>query len=85
MEKRGGLGGRDSRELIPLSALDDIVQYKNGAMIAGFEDEHILILWFLMVEDLVDLEGHGLTWPHVGNLAEPAICVEGFRFIIVDR
>lgn len=49
MEKKGGfggkgLGGRDSRELIPLSALDDIVQYKNGAMIAGFEDEHILIL-----------------------------------------
>lgn len=38
-----------------------------------------------MVEDLVDLEGHGLTWPHVGNLAEPAICVQGFRFIIVDR
>lgn len=37
-------GGRDSRKLIPLSALDDIVQYKNGAMIAGFEDEHILIL-----------------------------------------
>lgn len=38
-----------------------------------------------MVEDLVDLEGHGLTWPHVGNLAEPAICVKRFRFIVVDR
>lgn len=38
-----------------------------------------------MVEDLVDLEGHGLTWPHVGNLAEPAICVKGFRFIVVDK
>lgn len=41
-EGRGG--GRDSRELIPLSALDDIVQYKDGAMIAGFEEENILIL-----------------------------------------
>lgn len=38
-----------------------------------------------MVEDLVDLEGHGLTWPHIGNLAEPAIYVEKVRFIIVDR
>ncbi len=33
-----------SRELIPLSALDDIIQDKNGAVVAGFEDEHILIL-----------------------------------------
>lgn len=38
-----------------------------------------------MVENLVDLEGHCLTWPHVGNLAEPAICVKGVRFIIIDR
>jgi len=28
-----------------------------------------------VVEDLVHLEGHGLTGPHVGNLAEPAIWV----------
>lgn len=36
--------GRNSRKLIPLSALDDIIQYKNGTVVAGFEDEHILVL-----------------------------------------
>ena len=44
-------------------------------MIAGFEDENILVLRFFMVENLIDLEGHCLTRPHVGNLTEPAICV----------
>jgi hypothetical protein len=28
-----------------------------------------------VVDDLVDLEGHGLAGPHVGDLAEPAICL----------
>lgn len=43
-------------------------------MVAGFEDKDVLVLRFLVVEDLIDLEGHSLTGPHVGYFAEPAIC-----------
>ena len=43
-------------------------------MIAGFKDENILIFGFLMVEDLIDFESHGLAGPHARNLAEPTIC-----------
>lgn len=43
-------------------------------MIAGFKNEHILVFGFLMVQDLVDFERHGLTGPHVGDFAKPAIC-----------
>ena len=42
-------------------------------MVAGLKNEYVLVLGFLVVEDLVDLEGHRLPWPHVGNLAKPAI------------
>ena len=34
-------------------------------MIAGLKDEDVLVFGFLVVEDLVDFEGHGLTRPHV--------------------
>ena len=61
------------RKLVPLCALYDIVKDQYCAMIAGFKDEDVLILGFLVVEDLVDFESHGLTRPHVGDLAEPAI------------
>ncbi len=43
-------------------------------MLAGFEDEDVLILGFFVVEDLVDFEGHGLAGPEVGVFKEPAIC-----------
>lgn len=49
------------RELISLGALDDVVQNKDGAVVGGFEDQDILVLALLMVEDLLDLEGHGLA------------------------
>ena len=67
---RGGV-----RKLIALSTLYNIVQHENGAMVAGFEDEDVLVFGFFMVEDLVHFEGHGLAGPHIGDLAEPAICV----------
>ena len=44
-------------------------------MIAGLENEDILILRFFVVEDLIDLKGHCLTRPHIRDFAEPAICV----------
>lgn len=62
------------RELIALSALDNVVQDKNSTVVAALEDEDILVLGLLVVNDLVDLEAHGLTGPHTGLLREPAIC-----------
>lgn len=61
------------RELIALGALDDVVQDQDGAVVAALEDEDILVLGLLVVQDLVDLEVHGLTGPHDGLLGEPAI------------
>jgi hypothetical protein len=61
-------------ELIALSALDNVVQHKNGTVVAALEDEDILVLGLLVVNDLVDLEAHGLTGPHARLLREPAIC-----------
>lgn len=61
------------RELIPLGALDDIVQNQHGTMVAALEDQDVLILGLFVVQDLVDLEGHGLARPHVGGLREPSI------------
>ena len=63
----------DIRELITLSALNDIVQNQHGSVVGGLEDEDILVLGLLVVEDFLDLQGHGLTGPHVGDFAEPAI------------
>lgn len=65
-------------ELVPLGALDDVVENENGAVVGGLEDEDILVLALLVVEDVLDLEGHGLSGPHVGDLAEPSICA---RFV----
>lgn len=49
-------------ELIPLSALDDVVQDQDSAVVRGLEDENVLVLALLMVQDLLDSEGHGLAY-----------------------
>ena len=70
----------NARKFIALGALDDIVEHEDNAVVAGLENEDILILGFFVVEDLVDFEGHGLAGPHVGDFAEPAI----WRFIVSE-
>jgi hypothetical protein len=60
-------------ELITLGALDNVVQNEDGAVVAALEDKDILVLGLLVVDDLVDLQAHGLTGPHAGLLREPAI------------
>jgi len=60
-------------ELIALSGLDDIVQDQDHAGVGGLEDEDILVLTLLVMDDLLDLECHGLARPHVRDLTEPAI------------
>ena len=64
------------RELVTLGALNDIVQNENGAVVGRLEDENVLVLALLVVENLLDTEGHGLTWPHVVDFAEPAIFID---------
>lgn len=66
------------RKLVPLGALNDIVQDQNLAVVGGLEDEDVLVLGLLVVEDFFDLEGHSLSGPHVGDLAEPSICEVNF-------
>lgn len=72
-------------KLISLGALNDIVQDQDGSVIAGFEDEDILILGFFVVDDVLDLESHRLAGPHLRNLAEPAIWRRSFVSLIVLR
>lgn len=64
---------RNIRKLVPLGALNHIIQDQHSAVVAALEDQNILILGFLVVEDLVDLEVHGLAGPHDRLLGEPAI------------
>ena len=61
------------RKLIALGALDDVVENEDGAVVGRLKDEHVLVLALLVVKNLLDLERHGLTGPHAGNLTEPAI------------
>lgn len=49
------------RELVPLGALDDIVEDEHVAVVGGLEDQDVLVLALLMVQHLLDPEGHGLA------------------------
>lgn len=49
------------RELVVLGALDDIIQDQHVAVLLGLEDQDVLVLGLLVVEDLLDLQSHGLT------------------------
>ena len=61
-------------KFVPFGALDDVVEDKDGAMVAALEDQDVLVLRLFVVEDLVDLEDHGLAGPHIRDFSEPAIC-----------
>jgi hypothetical protein len=49
------------RELVTLGALDDAVEDEDVSVGRGSEDEDVLVQGLLGVEDLFDLEGHGLA------------------------
>lgn len=61
------------RELVTLGALDDVVQDQNITVVTALKDQDVLVLRFLVVQDLVDFQSHRLAGPHVRDLAEPAI------------
>lgn len=42
-------------------------------MVGGFEDEYVLEFGSAVVEDLFDLEGHGLSRPERSTFVEPAV------------
>ncbi len=65
VERQGGWGGGFLRKLVTLGALDDVVEDEDSAVVAGFEDEDVLVFGFFVVQDLVHFEGHGLAGPHV--------------------
>jgi len=48
-------------KLVPLSALDDIVQDQDGAVVGRLKDQDVLVLALLVVQNLLDLQGHGLA------------------------
>ena len=60
-------------ELIALSALDDVVEDEDVSVVGGLKNEDILVLGLLVVENVLDLKGHSLSWPHVGDLTEPSV------------
>lgn len=63
----------DIRELVPFSALDNTIEDQDIAVGLRFEDENVLIKRFFDVQDLIDLQGHGLTRPLRGDFTEPTI------------
>ena len=67
-------GVKDVRELVAPGALDDTIEDKDVSVGLGLEDEDVLVERLFDVQDLADLEGHGLAWPLGGNFTEPAVC-----------
>lgn len=63
----------NARKLVSLSALDNIIQDQNSAVVTALEDKDVLVIGLLMVKNLVDPEVHGLTRPHVGDFRKPSI------------
>ena len=61
------------RELVALGALNDTVENQDVSVGLRLENENVLVKGLFDVEDLADLEGHGLTRPLGRDLAEPAI------------
>ncbi len=55
----------DVREFITLGALNYIVKHKYCTVVAGFENEDVLVFGFFVVEDLVHFEGDCLARPKV--------------------
>jgi hypothetical protein len=48
-------------KLVALSALDDVVEDQNVAIVGGLENEDILVLALLVVQHLLDLQRHRLA------------------------
>jgi hypothetical protein len=61
------------RKLVPLRTLDDIVEDQDGTIVSRIEYQHVLVFALLVVENLLDPQGHSLSWPHLGFFSEPAI------------
>lgn len=57
--------------------IDAVVQHEDNTVLAGLEDEDVLVLGFFVMEDLIDFESQGLAGPEVGILGEPAIWLAG--------
>mmetsp|Transcript_36910 Transcript_36910/g.80794 ORF Transcript_36910/g.80794 Transcript_36910/m.80794 type:complete len:296 (+) Transcript_36910:2108-2995(+) len=60
-------------EFIAFSDLNDTIEYKHSTMILALEDQHVLILGPMMIKDLINLKGHGLSWPQLTTFMKPAI------------
>ncbi len=75
----------DIRKLVSFCTLNNIVQDKYCAMIAAFEDKHILIFRFLMVQYLIHFECHSLAWPHIRDFAKPPICTQSISTVTSTR
>jgi hypothetical protein len=58
------------RELVPLCALDDVVQDQDIAVVGRLKDQDVLVLALLMVQHLLDPKGHGLAWMCVSECRE---------------
>lgn len=63
----------DIREFIALGGLDDTIEDEDVAVGGGLEDENVLVERLLNVENLLDLEGHGLAGPEGAGLLEPTV------------